>query len=109
MWLARLSEVLANIPTRFTIQTSCIGDAEAGAGVLFQIVPDGQECRRMSFLSLPQCTSTSLIQTAGTAVPSFTAKLLINDVSHKHLMDDDDIMGAAAALMAGQRHFQHHI
>jgi hypothetical protein len=45
------------------------------------------------------------MQAGGTAVPSFTSKLLINDASHKRLMEDDDIMGAAAALIAGQRHF----
>jgi hypothetical protein len=101
MWLARPSEVLANIPTRITIQASCIGDAEAGTGARYQLVPDGQGCRRTSFLSLPQRTSTSLMQAAGTAVPSFTAKLLINDASHKRVMDDDDTMGAAAALMTG--------
>jgi hypothetical protein len=101
IWPARLSEVLANIPTRITIQTSCIGDAEAGTGARYQFVPDGQGCCRTSFLSPPQRTSTSLMQAAGTAVPSFTAKLLINDASHKHLMDDDDIMGAAAALLTG--------
>ena len=46
-----------------------------------------------------------ITQVAGTAVPSFTAELLTKtDVSHKRVMEDDnDIMGAAAGLFAGEK------
>jgi len=45
------------------------------------------------------------MQVTGTAVPSFTAELLTKtDVSHKRIMEDDnDIMGAAGGLFAGER------
>ena len=68
----------------------------------FQMVKDA--IVRQNSIHIVWCLKWYIMQVTGTAVPSFTAELLTKtDVSHKRIMEDDnDIMGAAGGLFAGE-------